>query len=350
MNRSSKALTWTELRVGVLVIASLIVLAVTILYVGSGGTSPFAPKYTIKAMMSDVNGLKPGAPVRLGGVEVGTVTRVELAPAGRGMVEVTMRLDRRVQARITDRSQVALGSLGLLGEKAVDITGSEQGTPIPDDGYAQAALEDPLKGLLTDASGSTAHLRRILARMDAGEGLIGKALRDEELYDRMTDVSERLQGMMTRLESNNGPLGRLMNDRAMSEQLASTARGVDAVVGRIESGQGTLGVLTQDDQVARDLKEVTASLKEVASSLQRGQGTAGKLLSDDALYQKLDVVATRLDTVTARLEKGEGSAGKLLQDSELYSNLNSAAREMRALMADIRKDPRKYLRVKLSLF
>jgi phospholipid/cholesterol/gamma-HCH transport system substrate-binding protein len=350
MNRSSKALTWTELRVGVLVIASLIVLAVTILYVGSGGLSPFAPKYTIKAMMSDVNGLKPGAPVRLGGVEVGTVTDVELAPSGRGMVEVTMRLDRRVQARITDRSQVGLGSLGLLGEKAVDIMGSEQGTPIPDGGFAQAALEDPLKGLLTDASGSTAHLRRILARMDAGEGLIGKALRDEELYDRMTDVSERLQGMMTRLESSDGPLGRLVNDGEMSRQLASTARGIDTVVGRIEAGQGTIGVLTQDDQVARDLKDVTASLKEVASSLRQGKGTAGKLMGDDALYQKLDVVATRLGTVTARLENGDGTAGRLLHDSELYSNLNSAAREMRGLMADIRKDPQKYLRVKVSLF
>ncbi|HET8647703.1 MAG TPA: MlaD family protein, partial [Vicinamibacteria bacterium] len=334
----------------VLVIVSLVVLAGTILYVGSGGMSPFAPKYTIKAMMSDVNGLKPGAPVRLGGVEVGTVDKVELSPRGKGMVEVTMSLDRRVQARITDRSQVSLGSLGLLGEKAVDISGSEEGTPIPEGGYAQASLEDPLKGLLTDASGSTAHLRRILARMDAGEGLIGKALRDEELYDRMTDVSERLQGTMTRLESSNGPLGRLINDRQMSAQIASSARGINSVVGRIEAGQGTIGVLTQDDQVARDLKEVTASLKEVASSLQQGKGTAGRLLSDDALFQKLDTVATRLDRVTARLEKGDGTAGRLLQDAELYNNLNSAAREMRGLMSDIRKDPRKYLRLKLSLF
>jgi len=350
MNRSSKALTWTELRVGMLVIASLVVLAVTILYVGSGGTSPFAPKYTIKTMMSDVNGLKAGAPVRLGGVEVGTVTRVELSPRGKGMVEVTMRLVKRVQGRITDRSQVALGTLGLLGEKAVDITGSEEGTPIQEGGYAQASLQDPLKGLLTDASGSTAHLRRVLARMDAGEGLIGKALRDEELYDRMTDVSERLQGMMSRLESSSGPLGRLMNDREMSAQLASSMRGIETVVGRIEAGQGTIGVLTKDDQLGRDLKEVTASLKEVAGALQQGRGTAGRLLTDDALYQKLDTVATRLDAVTARLEKGDGTAGKLLHDSELYSNLNSASRELRSLLADVRKDPRKYLRVKLSLF
>ena len=74
-----KALTWTELRVGVVVLLSLIVLAGTILYIGSGSGSPWAKKYTIKATMKDVNGLKPGAPVRVGGVEVGTVTKVEFA-------------------------------------------------------------------------------------------------------------------------------------------------------------------------------------------------------------------------------------------------------------------------------
>ena len=350
MQRSSKALTWTELRVGVLVILSLVVLAFTIIYVGGGGGTPFARHYELKAMMADVNGLKPGAPVRLGGVEVGTVKRVELARSVPGMVEVTMSIDRGVKDRITDRSQISLGSLGLLGEKAVDIGGSAQGTPIPDGGTVPATLQDPFKGLLTDASGSTAHLRRILARMDAGEGLIGKALRDEELYDRMTDVSERLQTLMTRLESNSGPMGRLINDQQMANQLASTTRGLNAVVGRVEKGQGTIGVLTQDDQVAKQLQEVTANLSQVTRDLQQGKGTAGRLLQDEGLYRRLDGVAGRLDTLIGRVEKGEGTAGRLIQDNELYLNLNSAAREMRSLLADMRRDPGKYLRVKVSLF
>ena len=67
--------------------------------------------------MNDVNGLKSGAPVRVGGVEVGTVTRVEFAGEGAGMVEVTMRLDRRVKDRVTTESQATLGSLGLLGRE-----------------------------------------------------------------------------------------------------------------------------------------------------------------------------------------------------------------------------------------
>ena len=101
MNRSAKALTWTELRVGLLVIASLVVLGFTVLYVGGSGGSPFAARYDIRALMADVNGLKAGAPVRLGGVEVGAVRKVELASRGSGMVELTMRLEKKVQPRIT---------------------------------------------------------------------------------------------------------------------------------------------------------------------------------------------------------------------------------------------------------
>ena len=82
----------------------------------------------------------------------------------------------------------------------MDITSALRGKPLENGGFISSAAEDPFKGLLADASTSTAHLRRILSRMDAGEGLIGKALRDDELYDRMVDVSLRLQGVMSKLE------------------------------------------------------------------------------------------------------------------------------------------------------
>ncbi len=347
---ADKALTWTELRVGVVVIISLIVLAGTILYIGSGGGSPFARKYTVKALMTDVNGLKPGAPVRVGGVEVGTVTNVDFAKAGGGQVEVDMKLDSRVKDRITDQSQATLGALGLLGEKAVDITAAPGGTAIPDGQYVNAAKEDPFKGLLADTSESTAHLRRILARIDAGEGLVGKALRDEELYDRMVDVSARLQKMMGKLESERGPLGRMMNDEQMSKDLAKSAAGIEAVVSRIEAGHGALGALSKDEKLVSDLKGVTSSLSEVASRLQKGEGSMGKLLTDDSLYKRLDTLSTRLESLTTRLEKGEGSLGKLINDPAFYDNLNGAAKDVRALVADVRKDPSKYLRVQLKVF
>jgi len=351
MADKSKTLTWTELRVGSVVMLSLAVLAATILYVGGGGGTPFARRYHVKALMSDVNGLKAGAPVRVGCVDVGAVTRVGFGGEGsRGMIEIEMRLDRRVRARVTTESKVNLGSLGLLGEKAVDITTAAGGTPIEDGGYLAAAVEDPFKGLLSDASSSTQHLKKILSRMDAGEGLIGKALRDDELYVRMVDVSVRLQSVMAKLEAPQGPLGRLVNDERMADKLARAIDGFERVATRLDQGQGALGALSKDDQLAQDLKALVARLASVAGQLEQGQGTAGRLLKDEALFEKLDAASTRLDRVLTRLDEGDGSAARLLRDPQLYANLNGSLQELKTLLAEIRKDPRKYLRVKVSLF
>ena len=350
MPDKSRALTWTELRVGVVVILSLLMLAFTILYIGGGGGSPIAPKYEISALMSDVNGLKKGAPVRLGGVEVGTVTDVGFSQRFPGQVEVKMKIERKVQDRVTTASRVTLGSLGLLGEKAVDITPGPGGTPIQDGGHVRAAAGDPFKGLLGDASESTDHLRRILSRIDAGEGLIGKALRDDELYNRMADVAARLQSVISKLESPSGPLGRMVNDKEMARQLSSAVSGMDAIMSRVEKGEGTLGALARDETVALEMKNVSSTLSDLAQRLQRGEGSAGKLLKDEEFYARLNGAARRFEALMTRLEHGEGTAGRLAQDPELYNNLNAAAKEMRVLMAEIRKDPRKYLRVQLSVF
>jgi phospholipid/cholesterol/gamma-HCH transport system substrate-binding protein len=279
------------------------------------------------------------------------VISVDFAGEGSGgLVEVVMRLERRVSSRVTTDSEATLGSLGLLGEKAVDISVSLTGIPISHDGYIRAAAEDPFRGLLSDASDSTAHIKRILARMDAGEGLVGRALRDEELFARMLDVSVRLQEAMSKIESSEGPLGRLMNDQEMSDRFASSARAVETVLTRIESGEGALGVLSKDEALVAQLRELTANLQKSSASVQRGEGTLGKLLHDDALYSRMAEVSVHLESTLGRLERGEGTAGRLLRDTELYNNLNGTLADIRGLVTDVRRDPNKYLRVKVSLF
>ena len=122
------------------------------------------------------------------------------------------------------------------------------------------------------------------------------------------------------------------------------------MLARVESGQGALGVLTKDDELGRDLKSLAKSLEGVAGKLARGEGTAGRLLQDDQLARRIESVTTRMAGVLARVENGEGTAGRLLQDAELYNNLNGALKDLRQLVSDVRRDPQKYLRVKVSLF
>jgi phospholipid/cholesterol/gamma-HCH transport system substrate-binding protein len=64
----------------------------------------------------------------------------------------------------------------------------------------------------------------------------------------------------------------------------------------------------------------------------------------------LNSMTERFEKVAAKLNEGEGSASKLLNDKQLYENLNQASTELRNLLADIRKDPRKYLSVRVSIF
>jgi phospholipid/cholesterol/gamma-HCH transport system substrate-binding protein len=73
-------------------------------------------------------------------------------------------------------------------------------------------------------------------------------------------------------------------------------------------------------------------------------------MSDEAMYGRLDQLTARIDSLVGELEKGDGSAGRLVRDPELYDNMIAATKELRQLVADIRADPRKYLRVKMSLF
>ena len=88
----------------------------------------------------------------------------------------------------------------------------------------------------------------------------------------------------------------------------------------------------------------------IGASGQFGQAAISHLLADQKIYDRLDTATARLDTLLGRLERAEGTAGKLIQDPEAYDNLNASLKDVRELVSDIRKDPRKYLRVKLSLF
>ena len=87
---------------------------------GEGGF--FWQRYSVKTVFRNIAGLKAGAPVRVAGVEVGSVSDVDFIG---DQVEVTMEIEEEHQPRITTESRAVLGSVSLLGEGAVDITAVE---------------------------------------------------------------------------------------------------------------------------------------------------------------------------------------------------------------------------------
>src|SRR5437763_11885553 len=124
----TRSLAWAELKIGLLTIAAVLIAAITI-FMLTGMRGFFWQRYSLKTRFSNVPGLKSGSPVRVAGVEVGSVNDVELIE---DQVEVTFQVNRAYRDRITSESAATLGSVSLLGEASVDISPSTRGTPIPE--------------------------------------------------------------------------------------------------------------------------------------------------------------------------------------------------------------------------
>jgi phospholipid/cholesterol/gamma-HCH transport system substrate-binding protein len=349
-----KTLTYAELRVGVVIaIALMVAMAATIYITREGGLPFFGGQYTVYSYLKDVNGLKAGAPIHLSGVEVGSVRGVEFAgPEAPAPVRVTLTLRTDVQDRVTTNSLVTVGSLGVLGEKMLDVDpGPPGGVPIEDEGVVPGEAEgDPIKGIITDASATMKDIRDLARELQEGEGTLGALLKREDVHDRLKGLIERADQMFVSLDNSEGTFGKLVHDPAIYDNLNELTVSMKDLMARIEEGDGAIGRLVHDQEMGRSVARVVENLARVTDRVDGGEGTLGALVRERELYDRLDALSANIASVTAKLDRGDGTAGQLLHDRALYDNLNKTATELQGLISDIRQDPKKYLRVKVSLF
>jgi phospholipid/cholesterol/gamma-HCH transport system substrate-binding protein len=343
----TRSLAWAELKIG-LVSVFAIIMASTLIFLLSGSGGFFWQRYSIKTMFANIAGLKAGAPVRVAGVEVGSVSELNFI---RDQVEVVMEVNRDHQSRITTTSLASLGSVSLLGEAAVDITAASAGTPIPEWGYVRSgAATGTIGDVATRASVAMDETSALIADLRAGRGTLGQFLTDDRLYHELTALVTAAEDVATGINRGDGTLGRLMNDPAAAKSLEAALDNLQVVTAKIRSGEGSLGKLLNDDAMSQSLTSATSNLEAITGRINKGEGTAGKLISDAELYNRLNSLSDRIDQIMAGLQQGDGTAGQLLRDRQLYENMNGTMVELRSLVSDIRKDPRKYLNVKVSLF
>lgn len=343
----TRSLAWAELKIGVLAILALALAAMLIFALsGEGG---FAwQRYSLKTVFPNVAGLGVGAPVRIAGVNVGSVSDMEFIG---DRVEVTFEISKEHQPLVTTGSTAVVGSVSLLGEGAVDITPSRQGTPIPEWGYVPTGrAAGTIADVATTATTSIEEATKLLQDIRAGRGTVGKLFTDDSMYREINAFVSAAEEVARNVSAGRGSVGRLLNDPAAARSLEASLQNLEAVTTRIRSGEGSLGRLINDDALSRSITATTTNLDAITGRINRGEGTAGKLVTDAELYNRINSMANRLDTVMTGLQTGAGTAGLLLRDKQLYENMNGAVGELRQLVQDIRADPRKYLNVRVSLF
>ncbi len=350
---------WAKLRVGILVVVSLVVFAIGVFFI-SGQEGIFTRHYTLKAYLPSAGGLREGADVRLTGIYVGSVAKIRISPYPdkARAVEIDLKIARNFQNDIRGDSVASVNTVGLLGDSYVDVT---RGTPaeesIADEGTLKTAEKADIAAVMQNTNEVIMNLNTLSAKLDdittqiqAGKGSMGKLLYDQTLYNKMDATISSAQSLVDRANRGEGTIGKLMIDETLYNRTLATLDRLNQVIDDVQHGSGSLAKFISDPSAYNNLNRLMTSGNTLINSINQGHGTLGKLAKDESMYNRMNSTLAHVDTITARIDQGQGTLGKLSTDPTLFNNLSASSESLKEFLADFRKDPRKYLSIKLHIF
>ncbi len=179
--------TKLELKVGIFVFIGIAILAIFVLSIG--GFKTWASGYQINFIFNFVNGVKIGAPVRFAGVDVGEIKQINFIDAeakGEGCMKIKLIVWIREAIKIPFDSTVWINTLGLLGEKYVEIMpGKNYGQCIGPEASLVGIDPIPMHEVFRLAQGVIANLDESIVKLKNEEGTIGKLLYDDAIYNEL---------------------------------------------------------------------------------------------------------------------------------------------------------------------
>ena len=248
----------TEAKVGAVTLIGFLLLAYMIIHLGDFS---FGEKgYRIKAVFSQVNGLKEGGAVRYAGVDVGRVEHVLATPDG---VEVVIRINEGV--KIAKDSKFTIGTDGLLGEKYVSIIPprtlgsylSRDATVRGEDPEGLEQLIGTADRVLLDVQKLVQSLNEVFGDAQVKEALKVTAINAREISVQLSEFSAAINRMAQNNEQDIGEM--VKNLRTMSGSLKSVAARVDSLVATVDN----------DGQTAKDLRETIQNLKNTSVRIEK---------------------------------------------------------------------------------
>lgn len=331
-----------DLTVGVLFALALTILALTIMAVG-GESRLFVRKSYFSVIFPTTEGLRAGSPVKMAGVEVGTVAAIQLStrPTEPG-IEVRVGVDQAFAERVREDSRAALRILQLLsGEKFVEIIPGSPDSPLLPPGSVIEPVQE--RAILEQAAVTaenlneiTISLKKVLGALERGEGLMGQMITDPEFGQQglaaLRGTLENLERLTGDLLEGRGFAGRLLYDERFASKVDSLSIALDnlaRLLSGIDTDRGALGALVRDDgagkQAIEDLRAAAASLREVAARLESDEGLFGRLLNDreysEAVARDLRRMLGNLAEISEKINQGEGTLGALVNDRTVHDGL-----------------------------
>ncbi|TNF50561.1 MCE family protein [bacterium] len=283
-----KRQTAMEVAVGLFVLVGLAVAMVFVLSIAER-QHIFVKRVWLYATFDNVEGLRSGSPVFLSGVEAGAVNSLSFTE--KGQVTVALRVQASYMDRIKSDSVATIGTVGLLGDKSIEISvGSPGALPVSVGGNLRTV--PPLS------------INRLV------EGFEPVKNRLEEVLRNLSEVTEQLA-----------------QDR---EAIGRTIKGAASAIDHLNSGEGTIGKLFKDERLYQDLIRTVSSSKEAAVAIEEVATRAIPLVED------IQTVASQLKASSRNFPEISESASRLLVSAdEAAENLSTLARDMHEASAGL---------------
>jgi len=346
-----------NLKVGLLTLAALSMIGLTILMVGKR-QQIFARHTYYRTSFENVTGLDKGSPVKLDGVTVGYIQNIDLSvkPDDRG-ISIDFAVDSRFMERIREDSRVSIRSMGLLGDRYLNISGGSASTArILEGGFIRSQAPAELahfvssgEDLMENLIAISSSLRSVLERVEAGEGLIGELTTSPEtgakLGDTLSEAISTLRDIFARIDRGEGLLGRLVREDsdsgAIIDELVSSSRSLHRITTQLaldlENPDSAYAALLRDrdggkklEETLESLQTASAAIAAVAEELATGEGTLPRLLQDREFagdfLEDLKALVHSLRSASEKLDRGEGAAGAFINDPQLYQDLEDVVR------------------------
>ena len=264
----------------------------------------FRGRYIISSTVKDASGVRKGDPVQMRGVGIGRVQRFLISGSS---VTIFLEIEGEYNTIPTD-SHIELVSAGLLGgmvARVIPGTGQEMarnGTELA--GAIPASIQQHADEIAVEAKKALTRVQNLLSDSTI-KGTESSVQELDRLLKRLSSIANEQQGELKALTAS-------MRAASTNVEKATSREEIDRAMKHLDSLSATA------DRTAILVENSTKTLDIVLGRLQRGEGTLGKMSTDDVLYTNLN---------------------------KTLESVNATSLEMKNLLADLKANPKKYLKV-----
>ncbi len=263
-------------RLGIFIFLGTVLLVMSIFLLGSK-EKLFTSTIEIKTYFDQIEGLKPGAPVRLSGYNVGSVQSISLESGSLGRIVVILSIDIDLKKFIRLDSRAAIETEGLVGKKIVTISPGSPEKPEIDNGGVipsknpvnVSAIIEETQAIMSNIKSLSKEFSEVFAKINKGEGSIGKLVYSDDLYNStvtltqsadksLNIITKRLDEISDIIVSTSGGVKKVI------DHVDTTIIDARRLIDRIDKGEGVLGKLISDTKMADSIVTVITNLSKTS--------------------------------------------------------------------------------------